>query len=163
MIIVFFGQPHSGKSTLANELQKQIFIQKGIHTPIIDGDEIRNIFKNKNFSKAGRLRNLERISDITTYLFHKYEHIIVSAVYPYKESRQYLNQINETNAVCWIYLYYNEDRGREGFHVKDFDYPIDSKERILSINTDEHDIHSCINMVQYFYRTQKLNLTNDGQ
>lgn len=164
MIVAFFGQPHSGKSTLAHELQRQLFIEKGIHTPIIDGDEIREIFTNKDFSKAGRLRNLQRISDIATYLHHKYEYVIVAAVYPYVEAREYLNSINEVNSVCWFHLTYNEDRGRESFHVKDFDYPIDTDEKLMmTINTDEVEAKECIKQVQYTYRTQKLNNVSHGK
>jgi GTPase SAR1 family protein len=158
MIVVFFGQPHSGKSTLAKELQQRLFLEKGIHIPIVDGDEIREIFINKDFSRAGRLRNLQRISDISTFLHHKYEHVIVSAVYPYVEAREYINSINQPNSIQWVYLTYNEDRGRESFHVKDFNYPLDTNEQgILSINTDEVSIKDSLNEIQLEYRTKKLN------
>lgn len=159
-MIVLFGQPHSGKTTLAKKLQQKIFIDSGFHIPIIDGDEIRDIFKNKDYSKQGRINNLKRIGDIATYLFHKYEYVIVSAVFPYREARDYVNSINEEYSVKWVYLYYNEDRGREGFHVKDFDYPIDSNEQILSINTDEDNEETCLNKIEFFYKNQTWKRTN---
>ena len=158
MIVVFFGQPHSGKSTLAKELQQRLFLEKGIHIPIVDGDEIREIFTNKDFSRAGRMRNLQRISDISTFLHHKYEHVIVAAVYPYVEAREYMNSINEPNSIQWVYLTYNEDRGREKFHVKDFDYLLDTDEQgILSINTDEVSVADSLKKIQFEYRIKKLN------
>ena len=41
MIIVLFGQPHSGKTTLANSITADYYI---------DGDHLRTMFKNKDYS-----------------------------------------------------------------------------------------------------------------
>ena len=51
MIIVLFGQPHSGKTTLAKQFPS---------SRTIDGDELRELFANKDYSKEGRIRNLNR-------------------------------------------------------------------------------------------------------
>jgi adenylylsulfate kinase-like enzyme len=65
MIISLFGQPHCGKTTLAKQLiSTQTFDQYWN----IDGDELRNIFKNKNFTREGRIQNLNRASDIAHYM-----------------------------------------------------------------------------------------------
>jgi adenylylsulfate kinase-like enzyme len=62
MIVVFYGQPSSGKTTLAKLLQETIFLQNQPTPVIIDGDEIRSIFKDTDYSKDGRLKNLKRIN-----------------------------------------------------------------------------------------------------
>lgn len=157
MIIVLFGQPHSGKTTLAKELQEVLFIEKGIHTPIVDGDDIREIFKNKDYSKEGRLKNLARISDIATFLSYHYEYVIVSAVYPILESREYLNSINPKNSILWTYLTYKKERGREKFHVEDYDYPIPWEEDYISINTDELSPPQCVSKIKLAFQYLKLN------
>ena len=46
MIIVFFGQPCSGKTTNAKALQREFFISQKGNVPIVDGDDIRKIFNN---------------------------------------------------------------------------------------------------------------------
>ena len=46
MIIVLFGQPHSGKSTLAKEFSTY---------RNIDGDRLRELFTNKDYSKVNEL------------------------------------------------------------------------------------------------------------
>ena len=108
MIIVLFGQPASGKTTLAEKVQRELFIKENASYPIIDGDEIREIFKNKDYSREGRVKNLNRISDIATFLAHKYKVVIVSAVYPYNEARMYLESVYEN--VAWVFLnYYGDD------------------------------------------------------
>ena len=145
MITLLFGQPHSGKTTIAYSLQTRLFIEYGQHIPIIDGDEIRDIFKNKDFSKEGRLRNLQRISDIATFLSNKYPHVIISAVYPYKEARDYLKEVN-SNHVLMVELEYLLERGRENYHVKDYEGE-KSGVNYMKINTDEFSIEECTQKV----------------
>jgi predicted kinase len=130
MIIVLFGQPHSGKTTLA----KQFPTYKNI-----DGDELRELFSNKDYSREGRIRNLNRASDIAHYLHRHGNNVILSLVYPYKEAREYLNSLDDN--VKWVHLVYELDRGREEYHVKDFEYPTDDE--ALHLNTEWLNIEQC--------------------
>lgn len=142
MIIVLFGQPHSGKSTLASILTAKLPADN------IDGDELRELFTNKDYSREGRIKNLNRASDIAHFMNHKnrqYVHVVLSLVYPYKEAREYLNSL--TDDVLWIYLHYEGERGREKFHVKDFELDL-LEENVLSLNTSRLNIDECINIIQ---------------
>ena len=130
MIIVLFGQPHSGKTTLA----KQFPTYKNI-----DGDELRELFSNKDYSREGRIKNLNRASDIAHYLHRHCNNIVLSLVYPYKEARDYLNSLEDN--VKWVHLVYEVDRGREEYHVKDFEYPTDDE--ALHLNTEWLDVERC--------------------
>lgn len=145
MIIVLFGQPHSGKTTLANALSKEMQFFK-----MIDGDQLRDIFKNKDYSKEGRIKNLNRASDIAHYLNETtsiHTNIILSLVYPYKEARDYLNNLSDD--VKWIYLYYTGERGRENFHVKDFELDL-LEEQVWTLNTSQLSIEECINQIKTY-------------
>lgn len=154
MITLLFGQPHSGKSTLAKALQTRLFIEYGQHTPVIDGDEIRDIFKNKDFSKEGRLRNLQRISDIATFLSHQYPNVIISAVYPYQEARDYLSEIND-NKVFIVELQYCVERGRESYHVKDFESLVEGENKMV-LNTDKLTIADCTSEIFEAIKQNKI-------
>lgn len=149
MIIVLFGQPASGKTTLAKSIQRELFILENASYPIVDGDEIRDIFKNKDYSREGRIKNLNRISDISTFLAHQYKIVIVSAVYPYREAREYLESIYEN--VIWIFLNYSDKRGREDYHVKDFELPLRAN-NLLPINTTKDGIEFATQKICSFYR-----------
>lgn len=120
MILVLFGQPHSGKSTLAKYLKAYLKDSNIVYSHV-DGDELRSLFKNKDYSKEGRIKNLQKASDIGHYLSSVIQVVILSLVYPYKEAREYLNELN--SEVMWVYLHYEGERGREEYHVEDFDKP----------------------------------------
>ena len=141
MIIVLFGQPHSGKSTIANKILENTtsFIN-------IDGDKLRELFVNKDYSREGRMKNLNRASDIAHYLNATGSNVILSLVYPYKETRNYLRSL--TDDVYWVHLTYEGERGRENFHVKDFDYPED--ENVLHLNTSSLSLDSCLQIINNY-------------
>ena len=143
MIIVLFGQPASGKTTLAKK-----FIAEGFHH--IDGDDLRDMFKNKDYSKEGRIKNLNRASDIAYYL-HKAKsyNVVLSLVYPYEEAREYLSKL--TRDIKWIYLIYEEDRGRDQFKVVDFELP--HRDDIdLIINTSNTSVEESVDQIKHVCR-----------
>jgi dephospho-CoA kinase len=143
MIIVIFGQPGAGKTTLAKK-----FVAEGFHH--IDGDMLRDVFKNKDYSKEGRIKNLKTASDIAHYLNKvKNSNVVVSVVYPYEEAREYLNKL--TRDIKWIYLIYKEDRDKDEFKVADFELPhMDNVD--LIINTSTTSIEDSIDQIKRICR-----------
>jgi len=137
MITVLFGQPTSGKSTIAKYITENSF-----NFINIDGDDLRKIFKNKDYSREGRIKNLNRASDIAVYLNSLSFDITLSLVYPYQEARDYLNSLCED--VKWVYLTYDGERERDSYHVKDFDIP---GEEVLRLNTSELSVEECIDKI----------------
>jgi adenylylsulfate kinase len=111
MIIWFYGQPGSGKTTLAKELMTSI---DAIH---IDGDEIREVFQNKDYSKEGRMKNLTLINNIVRFLDYKNNNVIVSVVSPFKEVRDQILDLD----VKYFYVHTSEIRGREQNFAQDFE------------------------------------------
>lgn len=110
MIYWFYGQPGSGKTTLAKSLLEKI---DAIH---VDGDDVRKIFNNQDYSKDGRIKNLTNINNIVRFLDHKGFNVVVSVVSPYKEIRDQLLDLG----VKYYYVRTSEIRGKENFFVEDF-------------------------------------------
>lgn len=136
MILVIFGQPASGKTTIA-----KFFKENGFHN--IDGDELRQIFNNTDYSKSGRINNLNRASDIAIYL-NQYQNIVLSLVYPYQECRDYLNSL--TTDIKWVFLTHENNRGKDNFKVVDFETPNLSNVD-LCINTTVISIQDSITQI----------------
>jgi adenylylsulfate kinase len=117
MIYWFTGQPGAGKTTLAKYLVEHFPKDNVVH---IDGDDLRDIFKNKDYSESGRRRNIQRAQDIAQFMHSKGYNVIVSLVSPYLDQRE-LFKFN--TSVIEIYVHTIEDRGREGFHVENYEQP----------------------------------------
>ena len=111
MILWFYGQPGAGKTTLANALNLRI---NGIQ---VDGDDVRNVFNNKDNSKEGRIKNLTLINNIVRFLDHKIFDVIVSVVSPYQEIRDQMLDLD----IKYFYVYTSEVRGKEQFFVEDLE------------------------------------------
>jgi adenylylsulfate kinase len=140
MIVLFFGQPASGKTTLAQAFIKERVSCKYVH---IDGDKWRDITKNKDYSKEGRLRNLKGAFDMAIYLEKEGFTPILSFVTPYQELRNYLLQ--NSASLYQIYLSYNLDRGRNMNFATDFEEP---NQNCLHIDTSEMSIYDCVGKIK---------------
>lgn len=154
MIILFYGQPASGKTTLADELYSKIWQQTIFGAVRIDGDKWREVTKNKDYSREGRLRNLKGAFDMALYLEKDGYTPILSFVTPYQELRSYLKE----NAIelVQIYLTYNEDRGRNKNFASDFETPTDYD---LSMNTSESSINECLNSILHKIMPDRTDLS----
>jgi len=143
MIILFFGQPASGKTTLADRICAMPSMFYEIDTFIrIDGDKWRDVTNNKDYSKQGRLNNLKGAFDMALYLEKEGYTPILSFVTPYEELREYL--VQNANKCCLIYLQYNQNRNRSDYFATDFQEP---KVECLKLNTSDKDIQDCLSEV----------------
>jgi len=142
MIYWFTGQPAAGKTTLAKHLLSYLSnTEKVIH---IDGDDLRDIFQNKDYSETGRRRNIERAQDIARFMNEKGYSVVVSLVSPYKDQRDEFKKMND---VIEIYVHTTEIRGRENFHVTNYDPPT---ENFVDINTtNKRDDESFIDLIKF--------------
>ena len=117
MIYLLYGQPASGKTTLGKLLAKHL------DTPfIIDGDEFRGMFKNKNYGFGGRKKNIRAANAVATYLTQinwLCPSVIMSLVNPYKQFR---NELKEDNEGQVLEILLQSDRElRKEYHVEDFE------------------------------------------
>lgn len=148
MIIWLTGQPGSGKTTLANSIIDKISNENDLHKIIhLDGDDLRQINKNQDYSRQGRINNISTAISIIRFLSNKNYLCIVSIVAPYKFLR---DELKEEFKFLEVYLHTTEIRGREDFFAKDYEVPTDPK--TLSIDTGEKTIKECTNEIFNVYR-----------
>jgi adenylylsulfate kinase len=132
MIYWLTGQPGAGKTTICNEIL-DIRDHRIFH---IDGDDLRDLFENKDYSETGRRKNIELAQQIAQYLHNKGKDVLVSLVSPYKDQRDKFKQKMGDNMVE-VYIHTTEVRGRESFFVREYEAPT---ERYLSIDTTNESV-----------------------
>jgi adenylylsulfate kinase-like enzyme len=139
MIIWLTGQPGSGKSTIANEL-----VSDSTGTFInIDGDDLREIFQNKDYSEVGRRKNIELAQHIAEFLHRKGFHPVVSLVSPYKDQRdKFKDKMGKD--ILEVYVHTTQIRGRENYFVKEYEEP---SENYLSLCTDDITPEECVSYI----------------
>ena len=159
MIFVFMGQPTSGKTTLCKALFTWIKTKSNfpVRTHYIDGDKLRLIFQNKNYSREGRMQNLTLASNIAKYEKSLNDVVLMAFVYPYKEARDFLRSLGER--VVFVHLEYdkNVNRGRESFWVEDFESP-KGEENVYTINTSERSENEAFLEVVEIYKQHIKNI-----
>jgi adenylylsulfate kinase len=121
MIIWLTGQPGSGKTTLAKSVIDEIKSNDDCKIINIDGDDLRLISKNQDYSKEGRIKNISNAITIMRFLSNKRYICVVSIVAPYRFLR---DELKNDFPFLEVYLHTNEVRGREMFFAKDYEKPI---------------------------------------
>ena len=133
MIIWLTGQPGSGKTTMATKLFEMysdwLQLDNVIH---LDGDDVRNVLDNKDYSLEGRRKNIQFAIDMARVLHDKDYVVICSFVSPYRDMREKLKEISK---VKEFYLHSTRELRRE-YWVKDYEQPL---ENFTEINTDKSE------------------------
>jgi len=140
MIIWLTGQPGAGKTTIAKEI---VNLQSSADWINIDGDDIRAIFDNKDYSEQGRRKNIELAQQIALFLHKKGRNVVVSLVSPYKDQRDDF-KIKVGENIFEAYVHTTEIRGRENFHVQNYEPPT---EWFVNVSTDNKTVQECAEQI----------------
>ena len=120
MIYWFTGQPGHGKTTLAKAMLDHL-AAKGIEAFHVDGDDLRTLTTNADYSRGGRENNIRRAQLLAHYLQSKGHTVVVSLVAPYRDIREELKAAAD---VTEVYVHTTETRGREEKHASDYEAPL---------------------------------------
>ncbi len=135
MIYWFTGQPGHGKTTLAKALIAHLRAQ-GTEPFHVDGDDLRALTANADYSRAGREANIRRAQTIAHYLQNQGRTVVVSLVAPYRDIREELKANAE---VTEVYVHTSEKRGREDRHATDYEAPLENFIDIDTTGRSEED------------------------
>ena len=146
MIYWFTGQPGAGKTTLADMLKEELERNRNFVYKVyrIDGDDMRELFSNKDYSIKGRVENISTAQRIAHYLHNQEKDVIVSLVSPYIDQREDFKKLLGEN-IKEIYVHTSDKRERDNFKSiaytppksnfididTTFDAPIESLKKIL--------------------------------
>jgi adenylylsulfate kinase len=89
----FTGLSGSGKSTVANLVEQELFA-RGIKTFVLDGDNVRNgLSKGLTFSAHDRDENLRRIGEVAKLMCNAGLVVLAAFVSPFIRERQMLREL----------------------------------------------------------------------
>jgi len=121
-LIWFTGLSGSGKSTIANLLEKKLHEQK-IHTYSLDGDNLRRgLTKELTFSKEDRNENLRRTAEVAKLFIDAGTVVIAAFISPYINMREQIKEI--VGAADYVEVFVNtplevcEQRDVKGLYKK---------------------------------------------
>jgi len=87
------GLSGAGKSTLANTLDKEL-TSMGIHTYILDGDNIRNgLCSDLGFDDKDRHENIRRVAEVSKLMFDAGLIVICAFISPFQRDRDFARSL----------------------------------------------------------------------
>ncbi|HXT40768.1 MAG TPA: adenylyl-sulfate kinase [Candidatus Angelobacter sp.] len=145
VIYWFTGQPGSGKTTLAMALK--VALQKAGHPVIhLDGEFLRELMANRDFSETGRIRNIRAGQQLAMKLHDEGIVVVASFVSPYREMRE---EFKKRSRVLEIYVHTTEVRGRENHFAVGFEPP---SQDFLDLDTTGVSVEACIQKILHAKR-----------
>ena len=93
IVLWMFGLSGSGKTTIARALENELY-SRGIHTKLLDGDNLRaGITNNLTFSLEDRIENIRRAAEVGKLFMENGNVVICSLVSPTIEIRKQAQKI----------------------------------------------------------------------
>jgi adenylylsulfate kinase len=127
----FTGQPSHGKTVLAKLLKEEL--EKYGQVFHVDGDDLRALTLNKDFSEQGRIDNVRGAQKIAHYLYNQNYTVVVSLIAPYRWQREELKTMLGADLVE-LYVHTTSPRERDHFSVKEYEAPL---ENFIDVDTTD--------------------------
>ena len=142
MIIWFTGQPGAGKTTLALKLiEEQKRENPELNIVHIDGDNLRSITQNFDYSLEGRKKNIENVHTIARFMDFYGALVVISVVAPLRIMR---DTLKETNKMTEVYVHTTNVRGREQNFAKNYEAP---EKNFIDIDTTIDSVEGSISKI----------------
>jgi len=161
-ILWLTGLSGSGKSTIANELEKALY-RKGIRTYILDGDNVRHgLNKDLGFTNADRVENIRRVAEVSRLMVDAGLVVITAFISPFRSEREVARALFEEGEFAEVFVNVSlevaESRDPKGLYKKarqgdlpnftgiDSDYEVPAAPEI-EVKSDELDLEACVSKI----------------
>jgi bifunctional enzyme CysN/CysC len=103
-VLWFTGLSGSGKSTIANEVEKQLALMNR-HTFLLDGDNIRHgLTKDLGFTEADRIDNIRRIGEVARLMTDAGLIVLTAFISPFRAERQMVREMLADHEFVEIFV-----------------------------------------------------------
>ncbi|MEP2236306.1 MAG: sulfate adenylyltransferase subunit CysN [Alteripontixanthobacter sp.] len=121
-VLWFTGLSGSGKSTIANEVEKQLNLMNR-HTFLLDGDNVRHgLNKDLGFTDADRIENIRRIGEVARLMTDAGLIVLTAFISPFRAERQMVREMLPEGEYIEIFvdtpLEVAEERDVKGLYKK---------------------------------------------
>ena len=170
-VLWFTGLSGSGKSTVANATEK-ILHDMGIHTYILDGDNVRmGLNKDLGFAPEDRTENIRRITEVSKLFVDSGSLVLTAFISPYRKDRDNARSVIGDEDFIEVFVSADlsvcESRDPKGLYkkarageIKGFtgiDAPYEAPENPeLVVHTDRHSIEECAHIVVNYLKNNNI-------
>jgi bifunctional enzyme CysN/CysC len=92
-VLWFTGLSGSGKSTIANEVEKQLYLMNR-HTFLLDGDNVRHgLNRDLGFTEADRIENIRRVGEVAKLMADAGLIVLTAFISPFRAEREMVRKM----------------------------------------------------------------------
>ncbi|CRK52617.1 Bifunctional enzyme NodQ (Includes: Sulfate adenylyltransferase subunit 1; Adenylyl-sulfate kinase) [Rhodococcus sp. RD6.2] len=103
-VLWFTGLSGSGKSTIANELERQLHAS-GCHTYLLDGDNVRHgLNRDLGFTEADRVENIRRVTEVARLMADAGLIVLASFISPFRAERDAARELIGEDRFCEVFV-----------------------------------------------------------
>ncbi|MDG5750246.1 sulfate adenylyltransferase subunit CysN [Qipengyuania sp. XHP0211] len=103
-VLWFTGLSGSGKSTIANEVEKKLAIMNR-HTFLLDGDNVRHgLNKDLGFTESDRIENIRRIGEVAKLMTDAGLIVLTAFISPFRADRQLVRDMIDAGEFIEIHV-----------------------------------------------------------
>ncbi|CAK2439134.1 adenylyl-sulfate kinase [Vibrio crassostreae] len=161
-VLWFTGLSGSGKSTIANAVERQLLAMNK-HTYLLDGDNVRHgLNKDLSFRDDDRVENIRRIGEVSKLFVDAGQLVLTAFISPFREDRQQVRSILGESQFVEVFIDTPidvcEQRDPKGLYkkarageIKHFT-GIDSEYQVpltpeIHVETAKHSIETCAEQI----------------
>ena len=104
VVVWFTGLSGSGKSTIANEVEKRLHMMNR-HTMLLDGDNVRHgLNRDLGFTEADRVENIRRIGEVAKLMTDAGLIVLTAFISPFRAERDMVRNMLPAGEFIEIYV-----------------------------------------------------------
>jgi len=177
-VLWFTGLSGSGKSTIANIVEKRLFA-RGRHTYILDGDNVRHgLNQDLGFTDADRVENIRRVGEVAKLMVDSGLMVMTSFISPFRAERRMVAGLMEDGEFIEVYVdtpfdvcaardpkgLYKKAKAGEIKNFTGLDSPYEAPERAdIHVSTDKLSAEDCADVIiTYLEENGYLSVNGNG-